>query len=303
MGPVNDFEAIVRHILPDAALLNVAELTGGVSAQVSALDVRHSTGDAQRIVVRQYGAANLRSDPHVATHEYQLLEMLATRNVPVPRPIYADETGSILPTPYIVVEFVDGQVVEQPSDPASLAEQMADVLVRIHQSGIRQAARFLPDKEKHFSARIQRRPENPDESLSESRIRGGLAGAWPLPPRNQPTVVHGDFWPGNTPWNGEELVSVIDWEDAGFGDPLIDVANGRCELAMAFDLDVANTFVERYRSVRPDLDYADLTVWDLCAALGPVGKMDTWGLDDTTFAKLRSGHKAFVDQALARLSD
>lgn len=72
---------------------------------------------------------------------------------------------------------------------------------------------------------------------------------------------------------------------------------------MAFDLEVAHTFTERYRSLRPELDYTDLPVWDLCAALGPVGKMAAWGLDDTTFAKLQSGHKAFVDHALEELSD
>jgi hypothetical protein len=86
----------------------------------------------------------------------------------------------------------------------------------------------------------------------------------------------------------------------GIGDPLIDLANGRCELSMAFDLQAANTFTERYQSLHPELDYTHLPVWDLCAALGPVGKMATWGLDDTTFNKLRSGHKAFVDHALEK---
>jgi aminoglycoside phosphotransferase (APT) family kinase protein len=126
------FETILHRVLPDAELLDVAELTGGISAQVSALEIRHRSGDIQKIVVRQYGAANLRSDPHVAAHEYQLLEMLARRAVPVPGPIYADESGSILPTPYLVLEFIDGHVVEQPTDLHSFAQQLADVLVRIH---------------------------------------------------------------------------------------------------------------------------------------------------------------------------
>jgi aminoglycoside phosphotransferase (APT) family kinase protein len=297
------FEAIVRQVFPDSALLNVAALTGGVSAQVSALDVRHPAGDIQKVVVRQYGAANLRSDPHVATHEYQLLEMLAAAAVPVPHPIYADESGTILPTPYLVLEFIDGHVVEQPPDLTSFVQQLADALVRIHLSGILQRAAFLRNTEEGFSTRIRKQPENPDEPLSESGIRAGLAKAWPLPRRNQPTVVHGDFWPGNTLWKRDKLVSVIDWEDAGIGDPLIDLANGRCELSMAFDLEAAHTFTERYRSLRPELDYTDLPVWDLCAALGPVGKMAAWGLDDTTFAKLQSGHKAFVDHVLEELSD
>jgi aminoglycoside phosphotransferase (APT) family kinase protein len=196
------------------------------------------------------------------------------------------------------VEFIDGQVIEQPPDLASFAKQMADVLVRIHRSGIQESATFLRNMEEGISGRIQMQPENPDEPLGESRIRNGLAEAWPLTRRNQPTVVHGDFWPGNTLWKHDKLVSIIDWEDAGFGDPLIDLANGRCELSMAFGLEATDIFSERYQIVRPELDYTDLPVWDLCAALRPVGKMATWGLDDTTLTKMQSGHKAFVDQAL-----
>ena len=43
-------------------------------------------------------------------------------------------------------------------------------------------------------------------------------------------LLHGDFWPGNLRWEGEELVGVLDWEDCHQGDPMVDVAVTRLEL-------------------------------------------------------------------------
>ncbi len=258
-------------------------------------------GSPKKLVLRQYGDTNLKADPQIATHEYQLLELLHSKSLPVPEPFYADESCQTLSSPYILVEFIDGQTVEEPSDVANFVRQMADVLARVHAVNAASLS-FLSDQQEAFTKKLTVQPEKPDESLSESRIRDVLAKYWPPTQQNQSRLLHGDFWPGNTMWKEGRLVGVIDWEDAGVGDPLADLGNGRLEILMFFGAEAMEVFSQHYVSLLPALDYGNLPYWDLCAALRPAGKMASWGLDEATLHKLQTGHKEFVEQALAKLS-
>lgn len=114
-------------------------------------------------------------------------------------------------------------------------------------------------------------------------------------------LLHGDFWPGNTLWRDGGLAAVIDWEDAGYGDPLADLANGRLEIAMLLGVAAMREFTRHYRALMGSLDYAALPVWDLCAALRPAGKMASWGLDPAALGSMRRRHREFTRQALAAL--
>lgn len=96
-------------------------------------------------------------------------------------------------------------------------------------------------------------------------------------------------------------MAVIDWEDAGTGDPLTDLANGRLEIAMFGGQEAMAEFTGRYRSLMPTVDDTNLPCWDSCAALRPAGQMSSWGFDAATLTRLRDEHRAFVRQALDAL--
>lgn len=296
------FQQIADAVRPGAKLVEYKKLEGGVSAQVFALMVELPDGRSQKLVVRQYGEANLKADPNIASHEFELLRLLKARDLPAPEPFYADESCKILPGPYLVVQFIDGQTVDEPADVKDFVRQMAEALVKIHQIDAPAELSFLPDQQQVFTKKLALKPAQLDESLSESRIRDTLATHWPPAQQNKSVLLHGDFWPGNTMWRDGMLVGVIDWEDASIGDPLADLGNGRLEILMFFGSEASEEFTSCYKSLRPDLDYDNLPFWDLCAALRPAGKMADWGLDDATLNKLQAGHKAFVDQAIARLA-
>lgn len=53
-------------------------------------------------------------------------------------------------------------------------------------------------------------------------------------PRGRTVFVHGDLWQGNTLWEGERCVGVIDWEVAGAGQPGVDLGRLRWDAAMLF---------------------------------------------------------------------
>jgi aminoglycoside phosphotransferase (APT) family kinase protein len=297
---------LLRAIDPDLRLVGCRALTGGVSAQVTAIDAGRAAGGRERLVLRQYGAANLRSDPHVAAHEYRLLSLLHAAGLPVPRPRHADESCSIVPVPCLVTEFIDGA---QRTDPAQLTEpgssftgQLAAVLARLHTAAFTLAdAPYLAHIRSIATRKIAAWPVQLDESLSEPAVRAALAGIWPPPQVNRPVLLHGDYWPGNTLWREGRLVCVTDWEDAVFGDPLADVGNTRMELCMGYGAAAASEFTRQYRALMPDLDLTALAHWDLYAALRHAGRLAEWGLSDANLARLQAGHREFTAIALAQV--
>jgi aminoglycoside phosphotransferase (APT) family kinase protein len=294
---------VAQRIGPGARVLRTWELEGGISARVTALEVELANGEVRRAVVRQYGEANLRRNPRIAADELRLLRMLRSAGLPVPAPYLADESREVLSAPYLVLELVDGGPADRRSDVGHLAGQLATALVAIHRAGCaRQDLPRLPEQDEVSAERLRSRPARLDESLSEGRVRDALDRAWPPERRNGSVLLHGDYWPGNTLWRNGTLVAVIDWEDAAFGDPLADLANGRLEIRMQFGPDAMDEFTRRYRSLAPSLDCSSLPCWDLCAALRPAGRMSEWGLDGDTLGRLRDGHRSFVEQVLEQLS-
>ncbi|OWY58575.1 hypothetical protein B7486_79225, partial [cyanobacterium TDX16] len=131
----------------------------------------------------------------------------------------------------------------------------------------------------------------------------------PIFPPSQPNptcLLHGDYWIGNILWNaaalGGTIAAVIDWEDAATGDPLADLATARLELVFAFGMDAAQQFMRHYQA-QTALDYTNLPIWDLYAALLPAHQLAEWAGDSATERRWRAGHAAFVAQALERLSE
>jgi aminoglycoside phosphotransferase (APT) family kinase protein len=284
-------------------LLRAWELKGGVSAQVTALEVEQPGDRTRKMIVRRHGAADLRQNPHVAADEYKLLQILHAAGLAAPAPYLLDESGEIFPTPYVVVEYVEGRPEFAPADLAGLTLQMAAQLSRIHQVDCSNPdLSFLPRQDERVADKLRQRPARLDESLDEGRIRDVLEAVWPLPRRNRPVLLHGDFWPGNILWNGGQLAAVIDWEDAALGDPLADLATSRLEMLWAFGSDAMHRFTHDYTSMTM-VDLTDLPYWDLCAALGPVSQIAEWGLEATAEKTMREGHRWFVTQAFEKLSE
>lgn len=270
--------ALLQRFLTQAQLVRSWPLTGGVSAVVSALEI--AGGQPRKLVVRQYGERDLKRNPASAEDEFRLLDNLYAASLPVPRPLY-HEPG------VLITEWIEGQ---NGVDTAVNPQQMAGFLARLH-------ALKVPVPPLHPLAEVRPAPKNPDEAWSESRIRAALAGFRPEP--QQPVLLHGDFWPGNTLWQTGQLAAVIDWEDAALGHPLYDVGNTRLELLFFYGPAAMNAFSDEYsRLTRKDL--TGLAYWDLRAALRPCGQWQTWGLVPDQAQQMHKRHAWFVEQAIAR---
>lgn len=301
---VENFEQIVQNFAPQAKLLRAWKLTGGVSAQVTALEISLPDGQTQKYIVRQHGAIDLAQNPDIATDEFKLLSALHSAGLPVPQPYFVDTSAKIFDAPYIVLEFIDGETDFAPANLDDFLRQMASVLAQIHRLDLAQHdLSFLPTRDAGISGWLKNPPATLDETLQESRIRHTLGSAWRFPNMNPAGLLHGDYWVGNLLWKNGELTGVVDWEDATLGDPLSDLAVSRLEVLWAFGADAMHTYTRHYQAAMPALDYANLPLWDIYAASRPLGKIDTWGLDDNTIATMRERHYWFVNAAFKLLEN
>jgi len=292
------FAQVVQRMDPHAKLLRAWPLTGGVSAQVTALEIERADDQAQKLILRRHGAVDLSQNPHIAADEFKLLQLVRGAGVAAPTPYHLDASGEIFPTPYLVIEHVEGQTEFAPADMADGVRQLAAHLVTIHRvDSAHFDLSFLPQQGEGFGER----PATPDESLDEGRIRDVLESTAPVPQRNESVLLHGDYWPGNILWKDGQLAAVIDWEDASVGDPLSDFANSRLEILWAVGVDAMYSFTQQYRSMST-VDFTNLPYWDLCTALRPASKLSTWGLDESTERAMREGHRWFITQAIEQIS-
>ena len=292
------FERLVERIDPTARLIDARPLSGGVSADVMLLLVEDASRTRARLVVRRHGAVDFAADPWVAHNEFQLLRTLARQRIKAPKPIAVDDGCDLFPTPVIVVEFIEGEAVLEPTEVTKphIIRQVADELRRIHETVAVDDLPFLSP----LGSGISAPPSTPDELMRESEIRAALDATWPLAPIRRPALLHGDFWPGNWLWRDGQLVGVIDWEDARIGDPLADLGNARLETLFFFGDQAMEDLTRRYLG-DSSADDLRLAYWDLRAALRPCGKLHRFGLRPDIEQSIRDRHRAFVDTALHTL--
>jgi aminoglycoside phosphotransferase (APT) family kinase protein len=232
--------------------------------------------------------------------------------VTVPTPRLLDEAGTILGTPCSVLDYVDGApLVGADADGArSAGRTFAAHLASVHRldaGAVAAAGIDLPRRADAVDRSLADPPADLDHRLREGAIREVLRRRPPRRYEGPPRLLHGDFWPGNVIWRGDDIVAVIDWEDAALGDPLADVATTRLDLAWGFGPEATAAFTDHYLSLMP-VDPTDLPIWDLLAALRPAGSLAAWAADwadfgrpDVTEQAMRAAHTRFVDEALAAL--
>lgn len=305
------FERLIQKLAPQGKLLRVWPLKGGISAEMTAFEVALPGGQTRKMIVRQPGEGTLRRNPQAAEEEFRLLEITQALGLATQKPYYLDQAGEIFATPAFVIEYIEGKPEFAPSNLADFSRQLATHLAQIHSiAGSNPDLAFLPQGVKSFEATFKR-PTSLNESMEEGRIREILEAVWPLPQRNAPVLLHGDYWPGNILWREEKLVAVIDWEDARIGDPLSDLAISRLDLLWIYSVEAMESFTHHYQALMP-LDYTDLPYWDLAAALRLVrlagADLAEWaafyppfGRHDITEQTIREHYRFFISQAFEKL--
>jgi aminoglycoside phosphotransferase (APT) family kinase protein len=305
------YEKVIERVAEEDSLLRMWPLTGGLSAEMTVLEVVDPAGRMRRMIVRQPSPAVLQQNPDAAKNEFNLLQALQPMGLATPVPIDLDQASD---PPYLVLEYIEGKPDFAPFNKPRYIYQLAAQLVKIHSiQRTKIELPFLAEIDSEIKDRIGVRPVQTNQAMEEGRIRDTLEAAWPFAGRNADVLLHGDYWPGNILWRGDELIAVIDWEDACWGDPLYDLAIARLDLLWIYGLDVMTAFTEYYQSSMP-LDYSSLPYWDLYAALRFIrlagSTLREWaeffhpyGRRDITTKTIQTYYQFFIHQATERLPD
>ncbi|MBK9123887.1 MAG: phosphotransferase [Chloroflexi bacterium] len=293
------FERVAVRHFPSSRLVRAWPLEGGVSAQVTAMELADSTGARHTVVVRQHGPRDLARNPNVTAHELALLKALYGAGLPVPEPLALDTSGDMLPSPYLIQSYIDGETIAAPRDPLTTATTMSATLAQIHCADIPRAA--VPFLE-HYPDRIRRHVQHTPGELAHlvdaERVLAVVRADWSRPARNRETILHGDYWIGNLIWEGDQLAGVVDWEDAAFGDPLADLAIARLELLWAFGDDALRAFTKVYAAEMSGLDTTDLPYWDLSISIRRVAHIPLWGVGPERERAMVADANRFIRAAL-----
>ena len=296
----------IREILDSLGLsgarFSIHALPGSNSNFTHLLRIQFEDRPPRQVVVRRFNP-----EYHIEGHdkhscEFNALRLLQEHSVPVPAPLLLDETGELLGLPGIVTEFVSGKQIEPPTEAARWGEMAATnarMLEQIHLTPYTESDKtFLMDDNVEVAWFIKdgaipdymRR--DPDGEMVWHLVKDHWHRRTPVTARFQ----HTDYWSGNILWEGDQISAVVDWEEAGYGDPAGDVAYARMGYFIEGVPQAAETFLRVYE-VEAGWTLTDLALFELAASARPMTDPEDW------FAQpyMEAGFRRFIAQAKQKL--
>jgi aminoglycoside phosphotransferase (APT) family kinase protein len=269
-------QRVLDTVEPGRTLVTFDALPGSFSNYTHVVEAQTAQNTDFRLVIRRYKVFGDYDRGEKAAREFKTFELLARHGVPAPRPLLLDESGELLELPGFVMEFVPGEQMYEPADPVVWTRAMAVTLAKIHSIPCDdETQKFLLDADAEVSWFI--RSESPPEYMQKHpngvQVWEAVRELFPKRAGVQPGLVHVDYWPGNILWQGNEIVAVLDWEEASYGDTAYDVAYGLLNIVMSRYDQAADEFLRVYEAEmgRPT---ANLGLWQLAAS---VRLMHGWG--------------------------
>jgi aminoglycoside phosphotransferase (APT) family kinase protein len=265
--------ALLEKIAPGSHLLKVELLPGSFSNHTHLVEARLPKGNIFKFVVRRYQIFVNYDRGEKARREFMVYKLMNQYNIPAPEPLLLDDTGTLLEVPGIVTRLVPGALVlTAPSDPLDWARKLAVMLARIHAIPLdKDNRRMLLDANAEATWFLNR--ESAPEYMES--FPGG-SELWQIMQSEslhlqpvQPTLVHCDYWEGNILWHEGEISAVLDWEEAAFGDPIIDVAYARLNMIVMGSPEAAEEFLHIYES-ETGRRAENLGFWEMAAAVRPM---------------------------------
>lgn len=212
-------------------------LSGGAIQENWRVGCAIGTGAGTRVqdlVLRRSGTATIASSRPPA-QEFALLNVVHQAGVLVPRPIAYCDDPALLGGPFFLVTAMAGvglgpRVVKDMNlggDRAALAERLGGELARIHAIRPPHAAlAFLgPPPADPARTTIQGLRAALDRlGVARPALEWGLRWAeLHAPCRVAACLIHNDFRTGNYLVDPKGLTAILDWEFAGWGDPMADL--------------------------------------------------------------------------------
>ena len=293
--------SLLEQIAPRSSLTKIELLAGSFSNHTHLVEARLPDGNPYKIVVRRYKVFGDYDRGEKAHREFKTFELLNRHQIPAPEPLLLDVSGDVLGSPGIVTRFVEGQLtMDAPSDALEWSRNLARTLAQIHSipcgedeqkfllNGNEQAAWFV-----NYDSPPRYMQEYPGGSDLWSDMRGFSSRLVP----DVPSLLHIDYWSGNILWNKNEISAVLDWEEAAYGDPAVDVAYARMNIFLMGAPEAADEFLQVYES-ELGRRVINLGFWELAASVRPMTDPVDWNVHET--GANRDVFIKFIDDAKKR---
>jgi aminoglycoside phosphotransferase (APT) family kinase protein len=249
---------------------SVRVLTGGMDSAIHVLVPERG----EPVVMRRYVGRSREAGAALAKRESDVLRALAATDVAAPAFIANDLDGEHCDAPGLLVEFMDGRR-DIPRDLRTLASELARTMAAVHEVSASDVDE-LPDEIEVVAGALA--AECPDLHGSATS-----AAMWSLvrdrPRRPSGTgpriLIHNDFAPHNTLFNGDRLCAVVDWTATAAGVPACDVSFCRLNVALVLGLE-AGTEVLRAYEAEIGAPLPDHGWWDLVAAARVEPDLSYW---------------------------
>ncbi len=228
---------------------------------------------------------------HPADLEYALLTALIEAGLPVPTPLLVDTSRNLIPDPFIVMAFIEGDTEISAGHEQQYVAEMADTLAMVHATAI-DGLPSLPVRTQPLPELFEYLPVGQEWSTLGAYLRSMP----PIPYTGQTCLLHGDFWPENLLWQNGHIAGILDWEDAAVGDPLSDVACSRVELRYKFGPTAMQWFTEAYAR-HCEVDPRRLALWQIYAAAAAQHFMGQWRLPREQERHMRKEALACIREA------
>jgi aminoglycoside phosphotransferase (APT) family kinase protein len=245
-------------------IVSVRPLPGGTWHANHAIDFHDGKGRLRRGVLRRWARPGWElTDPDLtADREAKILELLAGTPVPAPRLLAADPTGAACDVPALLITRLPGRPSGRPRYMASFLEQLASALPLIHAVDGRAEAEVPRYRRYHEPERLTLPSLVPRSEAWEGAL-DVVRGPAPVGPT---CFIHRDFHPGNTLWSRGRMTGVVDWTQASWGPPSVDLGHARWNLALEHGPEAADHFLGAYRKL-PEEVFDHHPYWDLVTLL------------------------------------
>ena len=230
------------------------------------------------------------STPAHVTHEYEILRLVESAGIPAPRPILLDAAGEYFGVPAIVMSYLPGRPLFPMRNIARWTEGLARVLLTVH--AVTPERFDLSWLGVHLRDGMRKRiEESRDDARTDAlaaEIHEVLDAELGRIDFSAPTLVHDDFWSGNTVAHWGRIIGIIDWTSAEVGDPRTDVSECRIDMVLSHGIEVADAFRDDYeRLAGRSLD--DLWYFDVYRGFHALLEYEHWleGYHDMGLVHLR----------------
>lgn len=193
--------------------------------------------DGRQWILRRPPFGQLLTSAHDVVREARILSALEHTDVPSPRVLGVCTDVAVSDAPLVLLEFVDGVVVDRTAVAESLDPRLRHAiglslvrtLARIHAVDLTSAGLVDLASHKPYAGRQLRRWEGQWERSKSTasprldELTARLRDA--VPDQPELTLVHGDFHLRNVivAANSGDVVAALDWELSTLGDPLADL--------------------------------------------------------------------------------